>query len=344
VLSSTEDPITTTETNISNLVRNEKRVCLRNLHVVDSPGPQPQQTITAINFHNPNENPELIDILINPIDYNGCVAGLLLEEFEVTNEQRFLDGVERYRLSPSEDFGQMYARSDEKADLDWSRLIEGIRDTELFLFDAVKPSALRGIKLAPGQKLRGLLTLKGSTKVAPGKSKRFQVLQLQNGEIVGGSTYDLRLNTVAGLHPVSHIRVILEKVRILDDLEPWFKGRGDFQFNTQVEFNDNPCRRMVRRFPERGVYKISDAPGYNEQTIDQCIFDGYVSGSDTMTVTVQPVEKDTFDCDDIPARYMRNFEGSPETWVGKYTPDDEADDPEKKEQWMVWYSIESVRL
>jgi hypothetical protein len=170
------------------------------------------------------------------------------------------------------------------------------------------------------------------------------VLQQQGGEIVGGSTYELRLTRAAALHPVSRIRVILEKVAILDDHDPWIKGRGEFHVTSCVSFNNDACRRHNRRVPLKGTFKISDKPGKNEKVINGCVFDGYVAETDSMTLSLLPIEEDWLDPDDNLALYNRHFDGPPEAWQGVYRPDDETADPEKLSDWMVWYRIESVPL
>jgi len=143
------------------------------------------------------------------------------------------------------------------------------------------------------------------------------------------------------MHPVSRIRVMLEKVRMLDDKDPCFKGAGEFHFNACVAFNDDTCRRL----PHDGYYRISDRPGRNEQIIDTCLFDGFVAEEDRMTVSLLPVEADLLDPNDELSRYRRIFNGPPEIWVGFYAPGDEGQrDPEALGDWLVWYRIESVRF
>jgi hypothetical protein len=145
------------------------------------------------------------------------------------------------------------------------------------------------------------------------------------------------------LHPVSRIRVGLEKVRILDDHDPWLKGRGDFQFTTRVAFNHDSCRRYHARVPQKGVLKISDSPRRNERELNVCVFDGFVAESDRMEFSILPVEKDWLDPDDQLTRYYRYFGNAPENWVGSYRPDDESgSDPEHKADWEVWYRVESL--
>jgi hypothetical protein len=170
-------------------------------------------------------------------------------------------------------------------------------------------------------------------------------MQRQSGRIIGGSTFEVRLRRAKALHPVSQIRIILEKVRILDDKDHWLKGAGEFQFDACVAFNRDPCRRHFRRLPHYGTYKIGDRKGHNEQIIDTCIFDGFAAEEDWMTISLLPVEKDILGPDDKLSHYRRVFDGPPETWVGRYKPSDEGPaDAEALGDWLVWYRIESTRF
>ena len=146
--------------------------------------------------------------------------------------------------------------------------------------------------------------------------------------------------------PLIKSRIVLEKVRILDDHEPWFKGKGEFRFAVSVTFNNERCRRHIARVPERGELKISDRPGKNEVQLNVCVFDGLVAESDRMQLAILPVEQDWLDPDDPLGRYYRRFEEPPESWVGLYGPDDEpaGGDPERQADWLLWYRIESLPI
>jgi hypothetical protein len=254
--------------------------------------------------------------------------------------------VQVYSLREGEDIGVPYVRAGDRPDPNWESLMQQVDRTRLYEFSSTTVSALRGIKLAQGGTLQGIFTLKGSKRVPTGQSQQFNVIQMQGGTIVGGSTYKLRLNRARKLLPVSRIRIVLEKVQILDDHEPWFKGRGEFTFTAGVIINNDPCRRHITRLPERGVFKISDQPGRNERILNACVFDGLVSVSDRIALAIQPVEHDWLDPDDALGRYFRQFEGPPESWVGLYRPDDEppGHDPERQVDWLLWYRIESLPL
>jgi hypothetical protein len=346
VVSSGDDPITTQETNIYNLIKSEKRVCQKNLHVITSPGPRPAQTMLTVKFHNAMEVADLIDIVIDPIDFTDGTIGLLLERVELANPDEALRGIEVYQLQEGEDIGSWYFRPGNKVKIDRSEIWHKVDRSRLYEFSTSKRSELHGVKIGPKQTIQAVITCKGSHRVPYGRTQKFAVMQRQGGEIVGGCTYEVRLKRAKGLVPVSRIRVILEKVRILNDHDPWIKGAGEFHFMTCVSFNSDPCRRHCVRVPQKGHYHISDWPGHNEKELNVCVFDGYVAEKDNMTISLLPMEEDWLDPDDKLSLYRRQFNGPPETWVGHFGPGDESpySDVEKMSDWMLWYRIESVKL
>ncbi len=345
VVSSNDDPITTTETNVNNLVQSEKRVCLKNLHVINSSGPRPPQTLVSIKFHNSKPTRDLIDVIVAPSGFSEGTIGMALSPVEFANEKEALQGVQIYPLREGENIGEWYVRPGSKDKADYSKLWKEIDHSKLYEFDATKRSEIRGIKLSARQALQAVITFRGSHKVPYGRTQQFTVMQRQGGQIVGGSTYEIRLKRAAALHPVSRIRIVLDKVRILNDHDPWIKGKGDFHFVSCVTFNDDPNRRHWRRLPQKGNYKIGDWPGRNEMEFKQCVFDGYVAERDNIEISLLPIEEDWLDPDDELALYRRRLNGPPETWVGTYSPDDEPPraDAEKLSDWMVWYRVESVK-
>jgi photosystem II stability/assembly factor-like uncharacterized protein len=344
VISSAEDPMANPETNVDLLINSEKRVCLKNLHVIN--GPTPQQQMTRIKFHNARDRDDLMDIVVSPVEFSEGTIGLLLPPLTFADPRTAFDGVQVYALREGENIGALYVRPGDKADPNCALALQQVDRTRLYEFSSTAVSALRGIRIARGGALQGIFTLKGSKRVPTGQTQQFSVIQMQGGAIVGGSTYVLRLNRARKLLPVSRIRIVLEKVRILDDHEPWFKGKGEFRFATSVTFNNERCRRHIARVPERGVLKIGDRPGSNERTLNACVFDGLVAESDRMQLAILPEEQDWLDPDDPLGRYYRQFEGPPESWVGIYGPDDEpaGSDPERQADWLVWYRIESVPI
>jgi len=59
------------------------------------------------------------------------------------------------------------------------------------------------------------------------------------------------------------LRVVLEKIQILEDRDPWLKGRGEIHFACRVFTSDNGGNERQTRLPQTGVFKISDRPGRN---------------------------------------------------------------------------------
>ena len=134
------------------------------------------------------------------------------------------------------------------------------------------------------------------------------------------------------------IRVTLEKIQVTDDREPWFKGKGEFQFLARVLTRDNGGHDIATRFPRAKHYKLGDKPGENEVIIEESIFDGYVEGN--LFVQIGGVELDTFDPDDQLCAYKRAFAGRPVDWLGSYCPSDTRKTVEDVGGWRVWYRIE----
>lgn len=136
------------------------------------------------------------------------------------------------------------------------------------------------------------------------------------------------------------IRVVLRAIQILDDLEPFFKKRGEFRFNARIHSNNNGGILVETRFPESGVWHISDKPGQNRIPLDLPIFEGHIE--DHLAVEIAGTEVDRLKADDHLHTYKRVFTGSPDSWVGNYGPGDEEIDPENVGNWRIWYKIEKV--
>jgi hypothetical protein len=134
------------------------------------------------------------------------------------------------------------------------------------------------------------------------------------------------------------VRVVLERIQILDDQDPWLKGEGEFRFGSRVHSRDNGDSIQEHRLPLRGVLSISDKVGRNVVEIETPIFEGFVESH--LAIEVTGVELDTFDPDDDLCRYRRVFLGAPETFLGSYAPSDDKIDSEDLGDWRVWYRIE----
>jgi hypothetical protein len=134
------------------------------------------------------------------------------------------------------------------------------------------------------------------------------------------------------------VRVVLERIQILDDLDPFIKGQGEFRFRGRAHSRNNGGLSTELRFPQRGHYSISDVPGHNTVQFDLVLFEGFVE--DHLAVELTGIEMDTFDRDDKLCSYRRVFDGPPDRWLGAYGPRDEKIDLEDLDAWRVWYRIE----
>lgn len=348
VVSSTEDPITTPETNVNILISTEKRVCLKNLHVINGPSPSPSQEIVNMNFHNTSDGDDLMDIVIKTVNYSGGTLGLLLEPFELADANNAFNGVEIIDLRKGEDIGKWYNNSNvDKETLEArKKYMESIDTGRLYEVNTAQVSEIKGVKIKKGQVIKALITCKGSKRVAYGDTQQFTIMQRQKGKIVGGSSFEIRLKRPSKKLPVTRIRIVMEQVQIRNDHDWWIKGRGEIYFYAIVCINNDPCRTYSKRLPAEGIIKMSDKTGKNTYKLDLCLFDAYVADKESMTLSIQPMERDTFTPDDKLALYKKEFNNAPETWVGQYAPGDEDknSDGEVLDDWKVWYHIESMKI
>ena len=135
------------------------------------------------------------------------------------------------------------------------------------------------------------------------------------------------------------VRVVVERIQILNTLEPWFKGQGEFVFHAHVKTRNLGGLDRDTRMPASGFYAASDQPGQDIIEIETVVFDDLVV--DELGIEIAGVELDTFDPDDEVGRYRRAFRGDPASWSGQYGPSDDPIDPEDMDNWRIWYRIEA---
>ncbi|MCC8251211.1 WD40/YVTN/BNR-like repeat-containing protein [Saccharothrix luteola] len=295
VVSNPDDPITTAETNADALVRNEKRVCLKNLHVISAAGPRPDQYLLPIQFHNALRDHTTLDIVIDPDDFVEGTIGLLLEP--VVLDERALKDVTIYRARPGEYLGEWYQRPGDDPWPGRDDYLHQLDQERIFEFSSTKRAEIRRVPVSPGRSIRGLLTVRGTHKTPYGSPQRFSVSQRQGDRIVGGSTYELRLRRARGLAAVSHIRVTLDRLSLETHLpaqEPMW---------ARVVFDNS--RTHWTHMPAQG-------------RVDVHLFDGYVAEADNMTVSLHPAGEDGLPRE-TETLYSGQFNHPPETWVGEHT-------------------------
>jgi len=134
------------------------------------------------------------------------------------------------------------------------------------------------------------------------------------------------------------LRVVLEKIQISDDREPFFKGKGEFRFFAKVWTPDNGGILSEHVLPEKHYFKLGDLPGKNEVELNRVLFDNWAASE--LAIRIGGVELDTFDPDDRLPSFTRVFSGDPVTWYGSYAPTTGAVDPQDLGGWKLWYRIE----
>jgi len=144
------------------------------------------------------------------------------------------------------------------------------------------------------------------------------------------------------------IKVTLRWVQILDNLEPWFKEKGEFVFHTKVASDNLGGVIHETTIPEEGFWAISDHPAWNKEDVNRVIFEGVIS--DHLVVELIGEEMDSLSANDFLDHYRREFSGPVEAMLGWYAPgadvpeegESEARDPESMSNWRVCYTIEKA--
>lgn len=144
------------------------------------------------------------------------------------------------------------------------------------------------------------------------------------------------------------IRVTVQWVQILDNLEPAFKDKGEFVFRSVVTSNNFPTQKHESRYPATGHISISDKPVVNKEIIKWVIFEGEVT--DHLVIELFGEELDTLSANDHLDDYRREFSGPVAGWLGTYGPGedfksdehDHDDDPEMMSNWRVNIFIDPV--
>ena len=133
------------------------------------------------------------------------------------------------------------------------------------------------------------------------------------------------------------IRVILERITILDAYGPLVHGSGHLALIAHVTSNNGGGMGKATTLPASGVYPVHDQDDGYPITINKEIFRGTVT--DDLTVELDSAETSYAG---RTSPYRRVFSGPVKDWLGKYKPSDEQYDPENVGDWQVWYRIEEL--
>lgn len=135
----------------------------------------------------------------------------------------------------------------------------------------------------------------------------------------------------------TRVRVILERVKILDAKGPLVHGSGEVSFTARVTSTNAGGIGAITRLPETGTYPVPDRPEGYVIDINREIFRGNVV--DNLTVEIYSAESEER------ARtgyYRRDLKGNVAKWLGSFEPSGEKRDPENVADWQVWYRIEAM--
>ncbi len=140
---------------------------------------------------------------------------------------------------------------------------------------------------------------------------------------------------------MTRIRVTLRWIKILDNLEPFYKETGEFRFRSRISSEGGEGFSHETRFPEEGHYSLSDKPGWNYVTLNKTLYEG--DADEHLKVELYGEEIDLMSANDELDHYIREHRGSVDDWTGLYEPADEgSEDPEAMSNWRISYIIEKV--
>jgi hypothetical protein len=140
---------------------------------------------------------------------------------------------------------------------------------------------------------------------------------------------------------MARIRVTLRWIKILDNLEPFYKETGEFRFRSRISSESGEGFSHETRFPEEGHYSLSDKPGWNYVTLNKTLYEGEVG--ENIVVELFGEEIDILSPNDELDHYRREFNGPVEDWAGLHEPADEGlNDPEAMSNWRISYIIDKI--
>jgi hypothetical protein len=307
VVSSPDDPFSNPATDVPTLVTGDKRVSLKNLHVVD-PGPAPLgMTLVGIDLFNGTREAAWTDIVVRPSQFGGGTVGLLLPAPRFKDRTAALDGFQAVPLAPGDPVGNWYRPEHHEGERPglltrW----EGLDRTVLWQASPTAVSALRGLRLAARQTLKAVLvlSLKGDR---PDLAPRVTLEQWVNGKLVGGSTfqvgYDLPPDAIAAGR-ARRIRVTWEELAWADDTRD--------RHRTGVLWS----RLMLADDPERAYLRYLGSPAQSRRS--EALFDGLVLDGESLTLELLELA-----CMGDPNHgerlYSRRFDGGVSRWLGHHT-------------------------
>ncbi|MEU9477774.1 hypothetical protein [Streptomyces sp. NPDC048191] len=298
VASCSDDPFTSSVVDIPTLVTSNKHVSLKNLHVID-PGPEPRPILVGIDFHNAGKRRVLADLLVRPAGFANGTIGLLLPPIE----PRELVGVVREPLAEDDSVGTWYNPGCNNTN-GLERRWKEVDRSSIWLFDSMRVAELRGVEIAGNSSLTGIMVLQAKSDPAATPRPRVAITQCQNGEVAGGSTFQIGYDLPLGLtYPAARrIRIDAERIAFLDDTV----RSGTSALWSKITVDDDPDRSYARL--------ISDSHGPNERRV--CLFDGLLI--DGAPLTLEVIAADHPSAERTERLYIQRFDGGLASWLGEH--------------------------
>jgi hypothetical protein len=219
------DQITSTNTNLDQLVMSDKHVAHRNLHLVTVPGgggtqppgggPLPPKTV-LLDCHNPFAEELLVDLVLDRTHFPGRLAWVLPKDitfagpsanlqtgqpdFHIVEQRKFAEGFHHAVGTWLERVGEAIVRLGEDVENEWQespkhpsrhmRKLATLDRSRIFVAKGTsKTAVLQNVRIAPGAKFTLGLTIQVPAGAVQGDRYRLDAIQRQNGKILGGSSY-----------------------------------------------------------------------------------------------------------------------------------------------------------
>jgi photosystem II stability/assembly factor-like uncharacterized protein len=317
VVSSPDDPFNDSSTIISQLVPSDKRVCLKNLHIVDPPPGPMRKTMTAIDFVNVSSRSAVMDIQMTPVGFANGTIGLLLPKVTFADTENESTGVDIIPLRLDDPIGSWYTNEDAELERLLAARLAACDRTHLYEFDSTKVSELRGLNLAANETLHGIIVTSLENDVSVTGPARLYVTQFEGRLIGGGSMFQFGYD----LPPVGTLPQPI-RLQITSDCLMW-TGCGHHKLCctlvVRITVADDPNRAY-----DHVLWDI------RRETKPGTVFDGILMNGDSLTITV--LEKHVGGMENL---YQHRFDGRVRSWLGKH-------EARGKDRLVFFYDIEQV--
>lgn len=235
-------------------------------------------------------------------------------------------------------------------------LPDGIKAGEVYTVDVLQMRSAMGLVLGAfrlaipvtkaavlyGRESRLLAIFEQRLKVTPTDSRWYPIL-VKQVEYFRSRAQGMAEEAADECIPESsegkgkRLRVILERIKVLDTNGPLVHGSGEVSLIARVTSTNAGGIGASTRVPETGGYPVLHRPEGYIIDINKEIFRGTVVDNLTIEIWSPESEEMKRTC-----HYRRKFKGKAESWQAAYKPNDERPDQENVGDWQLWYRIEEI--